>query len=306
MTKKKGFTLLELSIVIIIISVLATLILSGSSLVSRAKTVSIYNEVAAFRINLLNFRTQELCLPGECSSAYLQFQGFASSYYAEATVSGGCGAGIGIYAFTGKIDTPIKRSCAFSQLQKKNYVQGLTVLPSNMAASLTNQNIPQTTFNKNASWDLRSSDTTGLYPIELSANLGSSPPSATSANFVNNWIGSHALILRNTVSVSSSTLSNDDIVSPPSGTTNGILPPYIANMLDLKFDDGSPLTGTIIAGVNNGISPNITTGSIATTQCYNMAIGGTFMTITGKEIYGNSKSGDFENSCVVAFQISNF
>lgn len=302
--KKSGFSLVELSIVVVIISVLVTIILSTQVIITRAKINSIYNDVAGMRNAFLTFRVQQLCLPGECSAAYLQAQGFSSSYYAAANGTAGCAAGTSIYSFDGQIDTPTKRSCAFSQLQMQNYINGVTNSPVSTSASLAGSNLPFARFSLRAAWDLRASNTTGLYPIELSVNLGASPPSTTSAAFIYSWIGTHALILRNAVYTSSSTLANDDIVSPPSGTVNGMLSPYMAGILDSKFDDGSPLTGIIISGVNNGATPSISSGLVPTRGCYGLSSGGTFQTITGLEVYGSYKNIDLNDSCIVAFQIA--
>ena len=302
MHNKKGFSLLELSIMVIIVAIVVSVVLQSQVLITRAKINNIYNDFVGIKKGFLNFRLNELCLPGECDANYLQKQGFSAGYYAAASASGGCGNGNGTFAFNGLIDTTVKRSCAFSQLQMRGYLQPNAVLniPVNTAASLAGGNIPFSNFSDLASWDLRYAAVTNLYPIELSVNLGTLPPSSTSASFVSSWVGSYALVLRNAVVSSSVNVADDDIVSPPSNTANGAISSYLANLIDKKFDDGKPLTGSIIAGVNNGVTPNVSGSS----GCYNLSSGGTFKTITALEKYAGSKSSNLQNGCILAFQIS--
>lgn len=79
--KTKGFSLVELSIVIIIIGLLAAAILAGQSLVKQAELNAIMNEIQSIRTSLTTFNLRYSQLPGDLSSA--------TSFWPSATTANG-------------------------------------------------------------------------------------------------------------------------------------------------------------------------------------------------------------------------
>ncbi len=65
-TNKYGFTLVELSIVLVIIGLLVSGILMGRDLIRAAQIRGIYKEIDGFRMAVNTFRLKYNCLPGDC------------------------------------------------------------------------------------------------------------------------------------------------------------------------------------------------------------------------------------------------
>ena len=68
---KKGFTLVELSIVLVIIGLLIGGILAAQSMIGTAKVQSFIRQIQQYDVAVSNFKTQYNCLPGDCSSIAL-------------------------------------------------------------------------------------------------------------------------------------------------------------------------------------------------------------------------------------------
>ena len=65
---KKGFTLVELSIVLVIIGLLVGGILIGQSLINTAQINSFFREMQQYDIAVSNFKMNYKCIPGDCRS----------------------------------------------------------------------------------------------------------------------------------------------------------------------------------------------------------------------------------------------
>ncbi len=96
MADNKGFTLLELSIVIVIMGLLVAAVMSGKELLNIAKLRSVISEIESYKIAVDNFKTQYEALPGDIK--------IASSFWTTAqnggtAVANGNGDGmLGTYA----------------------------------------------------------------------------------------------------------------------------------------------------------------------------------------------------------------
>lgn len=77
MTCRSGFTLIELSIVLLIIGLLAGGILLGRDLIRAAELRSVITDIEHFKTAVHTFRTKYNCLPGDCANA-TDFWGVAS------------------------------------------------------------------------------------------------------------------------------------------------------------------------------------------------------------------------------------
>jgi len=71
MQMKKGFTLVELSIVLVIIGLLVGGILVAQSMIETAKVQSLVRKIGQFDAAIANFTTTYGCLPGDCSKINL-------------------------------------------------------------------------------------------------------------------------------------------------------------------------------------------------------------------------------------------
>jgi prepilin-type N-terminal cleavage/methylation domain-containing protein len=69
MPRRDGFTLVEISIVIVVIGLIIGGILSGTTLIRSAEIRALYRDVENYRIAVLSFRTKYNALPGDFSRA---------------------------------------------------------------------------------------------------------------------------------------------------------------------------------------------------------------------------------------------
>ena len=70
-----GFTLVELSIVLVILGLLVGGVLAGQSLIHAAQLNKQLNEWEQFQVNVNAFKLKYLCLPGDCENASAFFPG---------------------------------------------------------------------------------------------------------------------------------------------------------------------------------------------------------------------------------------
>lgn len=94
-SKRSGFSLVELSIVLVVLGLLVGGVLSGQSLIRAAELRSISTEYGKFNTARLSFRDKYFALPGDMSNAY-QFWGAACGANATTSSTGCNGDGDGI------------------------------------------------------------------------------------------------------------------------------------------------------------------------------------------------------------------
>ncbi len=75
MTNRQGFTLLEISIVLVIISLLIGGILAGEQLIRTARNRSVIKQIEQINTSILTFSIKYDCLPGDCDDATSFFNG---------------------------------------------------------------------------------------------------------------------------------------------------------------------------------------------------------------------------------------
>ncbi len=73
--KNKGFTLVELSIVIVVVGLIIAGVTAGSSMVSNARLMSIISEVNRYKTAISTFKLQYDALPGDFNKASLYWSG---------------------------------------------------------------------------------------------------------------------------------------------------------------------------------------------------------------------------------------
>ena len=306
---KKAFTLVELSVVIVIISIMLSTVIVSRSLIASAKINKIQEEYRMFNQNIQVFETGHNCLAGDCTVAQL---GSISSVLPPL-----CGtqsnnpAVVGSFydaVNTGSIESSLKRTCMMLELQADNYLSGLNMAinatAATLAGSVANANIPYAKFSRQAAWDYRL-----VTPILVSTAANSiTIPMANGIGSLLSWAGSHQLTLRDSsvpttaASTSTSVLPVGDITS--TSTSSGATYPIsslLAQKLDLKFDDGLPYSGTISGGRNLTDSGSSFT-TVSTAPCTSLiATGGEAngTNITSSVTYNNSNNLNF--GCIVSY-----
>ncbi len=272
-TFQQGFTLIELSIVLVIIGLIVGGILVGQTLVHSAAQRSVVTQIERFNTAVNTFRVKYNALPGDMTSDIaLQF-GFA-------TRTGNTGQGDG----DGLIE-----SGTFSSTTK---MFGETAMFwSDLAtASLIPGSFPSDTYNAsiNAAWlENHDTDTLLAYLNPISDAEAFSPviyPLSTflpKSSFGNN----------NYFTVFSANSTNYFQLTIVTGINSGVysignnLSPADAYAIDAKIDDGLPGSGRLQAmegtsALNNAATPGTTScvSSANTPPTYN--IGGAYDSVT--------------------------
>lgn len=99
-TRSSGFTLVELSIVLVIIGLIIGGVLVGKDMIEAAQLRATYGQVEKFKTAIYTFRDKYNCLPGDCAVAYTYFFGASCGNNTSAEAVNGCnGNGDGRYTF---------------------------------------------------------------------------------------------------------------------------------------------------------------------------------------------------------------
>ena len=134
-TQKSAFTLVEMSVVVVIIAIMLSTIIVSRMLITSAKVNAVYREILDFTSITTLFTNEFQCAPGDCLPSLLPakiIDNTPSGCFNLSTTTGmGNAASPGnsvatttasttqyIAAFgTGTIDSNAKRTCAFYQMQ---------------------------------------------------------------------------------------------------------------------------------------------------------------------------------------------
>lgn len=163
--KTEGFTLVELSIVIIIIGFLIASISAGQSLIKQSKLNAVINEVTHFRTDITTFLVRYGNLPGDIPDA--------TAYWSGGITTDGNGDGYIIYnGLTTNEGLRAWQHLNLSGIMPGNFT-GLTNIPVH-EADITNS--PSSIYS------------TGLYSIMNTGFLGANWSSAP-RNVI--WLGAH-------------------------------------------------------------------------------------------------------------------
>ncbi len=228
--KKSGFSLVELSIVIIIIGLLFVGVSGGSKLIKSAKLNKIMRDISAVDTSFLAFFQAYDSYPGDFKDA--------QSYWGTTGVANGDGDGK--IEIDGASTTNDEVSNALLHLQKSELIDGtfdITIANANYASkSELNSNLVI----------LNESNSTGT-------SLG---------GFASNLSGKNVIFLARTVSTARS--------ATDAGSTNAFISPRDMYSLDNKFDDGNGVSGKISFRDETSASGNVTpsTCSDASTGVY--------------------------------------
>jgi len=260
-SRKKAFTLVELSVVIVIISLLVAAVLISRVLVDSARINKIQEDYRGYNASIQQFQTAYNCVPGDCVASQLAAPQFASLNSACIVTSP-----------TGAIDNETKRTCMFHEMQLAGIISGVDTALSGiigsggvgtsltsvtaLAESIAGQNMPFALFSRNGAWDFT---LVKIHATSLNALSFPVEDGPGGAPILHNLIGQHILALRDARSTTCASGNYCGLsfgtTPPPLGNILG-LPAVSGNLaykLDTKFDDGMPYTGNI----NGAIAPSV-------------------------------------------------
>lgn len=235
--QKTGFTLIELSIVLVIIGLIVGGILVGRDMIRSAEMRSLLTDVERFRTAVNTFRGKYNCLPGDCANA-TDFLG---------TDSAGCSPGGGATGTcngngNGLIEWPNEAFRSWQQLGQADLVAGH--YPGVDADSISKPGI-----------NVPASRIAGVgYTMAYVNYVGNLNPA---------WIvpGSGDFMNRLT--------AQTQITSPALSGSGPFLTVAEAALLDQKIDDGKPASGTMTANPGGSCAYIAATALDATTR-YNL------------------------------------
>ncbi len=218
-SKNRGFTLIELSIVIVIIALIIGGIVIGQHLVNSFKVMRIASEYQKYASITNTFRIKFNALPGDMSNAQSVFGSTACPNNGGSNLCNGNGDGT--IELAGTIysgESPrVWQHLALSQLLDTSYSGGN---PSGYCDTLTTS-CPTSAYTQNAYWGIATNITSNSYFV-MDSNT-------TYFMLARNLDGQTSIAFR-FFGVASTIRSID------------------AFSVDLKLDDGNPFTGKVRAG----------------------------------------------------------
>ena len=247
---KKAFSLVELSIVILIIGLLVAGISSGTKLIQQAELRSIISEFEEIQVAYKTFQATYDALPGDMGDASVFFSGCASGGAGNVNCNGN---GDGYITFnmgnaydgdqTGDEPSKVFRHLALAEIYDKG---GSTVLPSNYSALGS--------FALDG-YHARSDAVTGAYYVISNVDAGNTGGSAGPANAI---YGSSTTDLNsNFPQLTNAIFMFNVATGVQSGGGIGKMDAFTAFQIDKKVDDGTTSGGNAI-GANTGSFRTVT------------------------------------------------
>ena len=259
--KKNGFTLIELSIVLIIISLIVAGIVGGKALISSAKLNKVIRDFNAIQTALNSFYLEYDGYPGDLANAYDYFaNGDDTICGGNNTSNSGCnGNGDNKIGYSGVYYTMYESIRAWRHLSlakllpvAENYGTNYTCLITSYSSGcgISSPNVMLSDFRNN----------TGYIFVH--------PATYADAAIPNFFGKTTAFIMLSYPDGGNGVTSS---VGNMLGTTEGVMTPANAKSIDKKIDDGLPTKGELIgistrtASSGNCTSPNITMSQIDST-----------------------------------------
>lgn len=230
-SQRSGFTLIELSIVLVIIGLIVGGIVVGRGLIETAESRRLITAVQNYRTAILAFKMKYGCLPGDCTNATTFF-----------TTGNGNGDGR-INAAFWTLPSLTFFNFSINTVDNEGNREEMTLL---------NEHLAKASMIALAPFDRTSSPPTNM-ANKWYLNYGHPTWSLMA---LTNGYGSNVIRL-NAMQMSASSWAIG--FQSPSGSSQPGLEASMALMIDSKLDDGLPLTGmvrdeNIIGGATAGIS----------------------------------------------------
>jgi prepilin-type N-terminal cleavage/methylation domain-containing protein len=215
----RGFTLIELSIVLVIIGLLTAGILVGSDLIHAARVRATVGQIENYKTAVNAFRLKFNCLPGDCADAVAMGLGSAGG-------AGDNGNGDGfIWELDATAGLTSEGYNFWHHLSRANLIAGNYAGYTGQVTTTVNIDYPATKLGKGGFWF--------------------ASPKFESYNNLH-----HGLTAPNKNSLWISAIRG----SHPAGVEDGILQPMENYQIDTKIDDGLPVSGSILLSRWGGTS----------------------------------------------------
>jgi prepilin-type N-terminal cleavage/methylation domain-containing protein len=222
MIAEAGFTLVELSIVIVIIGFLVAGIAAGANLVKQAQLRSVISDFQQFQTGYNGFVGRFNAVPGDFASAFQYWNGTQCGQTATSTLCNGDGDGVIEPGIDSTTDETAK---SWKQMQLAGFIgAGIVVVPTTLVAITPGLNAPNSKLTGSG---YIMAGTTNLTRTGTASNIGFG---AGSTNYV--YIGKAS--------------------TTPLNLVDGALTAEQAYSIDAKLDDGVPATSTTFTGFNTG------------------------------------------------------
>lgn len=242
-THRRAFSLVELSIVLVILGLLTGGILAGQSLIRAAELRSVNADVMRYRSAIYSFRDKYFALPGDMANA-TRFWGTLAGTGSDATCQDTAATGLptcnggGDGRVTTSVVTHDERFRSWQHLANAGLVEGSytgkTAGASGTYTMLVGSNVPSSKL-RNSFFDIS-------YEV----------PDGTVNNFAASKLNTNSI---NIYGSGSNYLSD--------------IKPEEAWSIDTKMDDGNPVYGSVVSTLSVGTHPGCTTATDATAQ-YNI------------------------------------
>lgn len=238
--KKTGFTLIELSIVLVIIALIIGGILTGQELVSAAYIRKTATDLVKYQTAMATFSTKYNCIAGDCSSANMFF-GTDNSGCPHNLNSGGSNTGVCngdgnglINGWSNGSTVNVENIFVWEELSYANMIPSMDVGPIMLPgqswdmtkggptwiSKVIGYNVPASAYSGNVGYNMMSADPT-------LTSWGYYPPVVTSGQLM--------------IEIGGVSSNNAEFLNG-----SGFTAPQ-ALQLDKKMDDGMPSSGAISA-----------------------------------------------------------
>lgn len=264
-TLKRGFTLVELSIVLVIIALIVGGIIVGQMMISNSQIRSTLSQIDNYKSAIGAFRMKYNCLPGDCPNA----------------VNFGLGTNTATAGHNGNGDTTVSvlKSSASVIAEFYNFWYHLYM------AKLISENVDGYTLAGGST----TTDAGKLPPAKIGKGNYIGAGYLVRATVFDDTVG-NSILLGGTVNSSGTACSH---------TCGGGLTASEAYQFDNKIDDGLPETGSVRELRNGYQAVNAALGNVAR-GCHH---GGNLYDITGQS-FGNTNDPDLDplrKECAILF-----
>ncbi len=212
---RAGFSLVELSIVLVILGLLVGGVLSGQSLIRAAELRSVTTQYQQYSTAIGSFKDKYFALPGDMSNA--------GSFWGTGTCSNGDGDGMVDGSTTAASN---ETHCFWYHMAMATMVEG-SYAPASWAAGVAGTTHPKAKLNS-AGWNMRWAGTVAIDDISVGTT-----GAATNRLFEGDY--GNVFILMSGASIAAA------------GPSGGVLKAEEAWNVDTKMDDGKPQLGSVTA-----------------------------------------------------------
>lgn len=319
--RKNAYSLLEISIALVIVSFLLILVIGSVSIIENGKVMAIGNDINMYENAVKIFYDDNGCLPGDCERGFIVnkvSKSFAAgspgtTKYCLNTVSSTSPA---FANSRGIIIGSDKSTCAFWELSdfgliRSGLVQHKNLLGYDYSATMSGYHNPYVSKNSEVSWHLA----TMIIDNTAFSGVITRPSEVLEYGITkSNYLNRQAIVALSSfpegrcTSVTKSSCGGSIEFSPfISGSLNRSsnlagMSAGLAKKVDEKFDDGYPYSGDIISGRDGADSASDSAANPSNPVCTVLTGNLAESTVASGAIYSSSYSA----KCIFAFIMDRF